>query len=365
MTQDSQPRGDILIVDDSPDNLHLLSNILETHGYEVRSVTNGSTALMGIRAQPPDLVLLDINMPKMNGFQVCQCLKSNPETTDIPVIFISALNEVFDKVTAFQMGGVDYISKPFQIEEVMVRIENQLKLRRLQSQLQRQYDQLYQTENELRRALIQEKSLNQKIEELAAVQERHRIARDIHDALGHSLVALNIQLETAIALWDSDPSQSYGFLTEAKQMASEALQSVRQSVADMRADPLKGKLLETAIAGLVQEFCTTSGIEPLCAINLQTPVSQHLNTVLYRVLQEGLTNILKHAAATEVRIMLDSSNQGVALTLQDNGKGFQVADNPTGFGLRGMRERVTASGGQIEVQSVPEQGCTISVFFSG
>jgi two-component system, sensor histidine kinase and response regulator len=358
-------KGDILIVDDTPENLHLLSYMLEEQGYDVRSVTNGSTALMGLRAQAPDLVLLDINMPGMNGLEVCQRLKADPSTQAIPVIFISALNEIFDKVAAFQAGGVDYIVKPFQLEEVLVRIENQLQLCRLQNQLQHQNQQLQHTENNLRRALEQEKSLNQKIEEMAALEERNRIARDIHDALGHSLVALNIQLETAIALWDKSPSRSYAFLTEAKQLASETLQSVRHSVADLRTDPLNGKLLETAIASLVHEFSTTSGIHPDCAIALAAPISQHLNTVLYRVLQEGLTNILKHAAATAVQIKLESKTSGVVLHLCDNGKGFQVSDNLAGFGLRGMRERVTASSGHIDVRSSPGQGCQIYVSFPG
>lgn len=248
---------------------------------------------------------------------------------------------------------------------MLVRIENQLKLCRLKHQLQEQNEQLQQKESDLRRALGQEKSLNRKIEEMAALEERNRIARDIHDELGHALVALNIQLETAIALWDEDAAKSYEFLKESKQLASDALQAVRRSVADMRADPLNGKLLETAIASLVQEFQTTSGIEPQCSISLTTPISQHLNTVLYRILQEGLTNILKHAHATTVQIGLESSPNGVSLSLWDNGNGFEVGDNLAGFGLRGMRERVLTSGGHIDVRSRPGQGCQIYVSFPG
>jgi PleD family two-component response regulator len=103
-------KGDILIVDDTLDNLRLLSAMLTAQGYEVRSVPSGSAALMGVQAQPPDLILLDINMPVISGYEVCQRLKANPSTQEIPVIFISALNEVFDKVKAFTVGGVDYIT---------------------------------------------------------------------------------------------------------------------------------------------------------------------------------------------------------------------------------------------------------------
>lgn len=129
-------KGDILIVDDTLANLRLLSTMLTEQGYVVRGVPNGVTALKVVALEPPDLILLDINMPQMDGYQVCQALKSDDKVCDIPVIFISAMDEVLDKIRAFGVGGVDYITKPFQLEEVLVRIENQLTVRRLQQQLQ-------------------------------------------------------------------------------------------------------------------------------------------------------------------------------------------------------------------------------------
>jgi sigma-B regulation protein RsbU (phosphoserine phosphatase) len=130
------PKGDILIVDDMPVNLRLLSNMLTEQGYKVRSVINGQMALTATQAAAPDLILLDINMPDMNGYEVCERLKTDEHTRDIPVIFISALDEIHDKVMAFTVGGVDYITKPFQFEEVLARVETHLSLRRLQRQLQ-------------------------------------------------------------------------------------------------------------------------------------------------------------------------------------------------------------------------------------
>jgi adenylate cyclase len=134
-TQISADKGNILIVDDTPDNLRLLSTILQSHGYQVRTAINGLMALKGAKIIPPDLILLDINMPLMNGYEVCKELKISSETAEVPVIFISALDQVFDKIKAFEVGGVDYITKPFQIEEVLVRIENQLNQQRLSRQL--------------------------------------------------------------------------------------------------------------------------------------------------------------------------------------------------------------------------------------
>ncbi len=121
--------ADILIVDDVPENLRLLSNILLSKGYNARKALNGQMALKAVAGALPDLILLDIMMPNMNGYQVCECLKTDPRTADIPVIFLSALSEAFDKVKAFAAGGADYITKPFQVEEVLARVENQLSLR--------------------------------------------------------------------------------------------------------------------------------------------------------------------------------------------------------------------------------------------
>ena len=145
-------KADILVIDDTPENLHLLSTMLTERGYKVRSVTKGMTGLRGATAAPPDLILLDINMPQMNGYEVCERLKESEITRDIPVIFISALGDVLDKVKAFNVGGVDFITKPFQIEEVLVRMQTHLALRRLQQQQQAHNLRLQQEIDERRRA---------------------------------------------------------------------------------------------------------------------------------------------------------------------------------------------------------------------
>ena len=138
------PKADILAIDDTPENLALLSQMLTEKGYKVRSVTKGSTAIRGAKAVPPDLILLDVKMPEMNGYKVCQHLKADESTKDIPIIFISALGDVFDKVKAFQVGGVDYITKPFQVEEVLARLDTHLTIRNLQIRLEAQNERLQQ-----------------------------------------------------------------------------------------------------------------------------------------------------------------------------------------------------------------------------
>ncbi|MDT9189196.1 MAG: response regulator [Limnospira sp. PMC 894.15] len=149
MNNQNLAAADILIVDDVPENIRLLSTMLIEFGFRVRKSINGKMALMAVNALKPDLILLDINMQGLNGYQVCEALKNNPETSEIPIIFVSAINQIEDKVRAFQVGGVDYITKPFQVEEVMARINNQLKIQNLQRDLQRQNQQLKATQKQL------------------------------------------------------------------------------------------------------------------------------------------------------------------------------------------------------------------------
>lgn len=145
------PSGTILLVDDQPKNLKLLSDLLEEQGYTVQQAINGTVALQAVAIAPPDLILLDVQMPDLDGYTVCQQLKANPHTQDIPVIFVSALDEAWDKVKAFSVGGSDYISKPFKLVEVLARVENQLKVWKLQQILKRQNIQLQQAIQELNR----------------------------------------------------------------------------------------------------------------------------------------------------------------------------------------------------------------------
>jgi phosphoserine phosphatase RsbU/P len=127
---------EILLVDDSPANLRLLSQILGDDGYRVRAVTSGERALASVQVALPDLILLDIRMPGLDGYEVCRRLKADARTAPLPVLFISALDDIEDKMRAFSAGGVDYITKPFQVEEVLARVRTHLSLRRLQRGLQ-------------------------------------------------------------------------------------------------------------------------------------------------------------------------------------------------------------------------------------
>lgn len=135
-------RRSILVVDDNSDNLRLLAQLLTEHHYKARLATNGSRALATVIKEAPDLILLDVMMPGIDGFEVCRQLKADERTAGIPVIFISALHETIDKVKAFSLGGVDYISKPFQEEEVIARVKTHLSISILQRRLSKKNAEL-------------------------------------------------------------------------------------------------------------------------------------------------------------------------------------------------------------------------------
>lgn len=192
-------KGNILIVDDALDNLNLLYATLTQQGYEVRKALNGSMALMGVQAAPPDLILLDIRMPDMDGYEVCQRLKASQTTRDIPIIFLSALDESLDKVRAFSLGAADYITKPFQTEEVLARIENQLALQSAKAEIRRFNAELEQRVQQRTEELQREVRERQRAEEALRQQaEQRQLVMAIAQRIRQSL-DLDTILNTTVA----------------------------------------------------------------------------------------------------------------------------------------------------------------------
>jgi diguanylate cyclase (GGDEF)-like protein len=170
---ESQPesKGNILLVDDTPENLKLLGEILHRAGYTARSVTSGAKAIKTAKAKRPDVMFLDVVMPEMNGYEVCQAFKADPELSDIPIIFISALGSIVDKVKGFEVGGMDYITKPFQVQEVFARLEAQLTIQKQQKSLKNEIER----RKEIEEVLYQSRSLlssilNSALDGIAAMQ---------------------------------------------------------------------------------------------------------------------------------------------------------------------------------------------------
>ncbi|BAY30169.1 integral membrane sensor signal transduction histidine kinase [Nostoc carneum NIES-2107] len=199
------------------------------------------------------------------------------------------------------------------------------------------------------------------IEDLAAVQERKRIAREIHDSLGNALTTLNVQLQTAHKLWNIDHTLAEKYLLEAQRLGAIAIQEVRQTVKSMReVVPLEQPLTEL-IDSLIQNFYQVTGISPATNIDIPVSLAPEVAKTLYRIIQEALTNICKYAEATKVEINLTHTSENLSLIIQDNGKGFKISQNRSGFGLQGMQERVSALKGNFNIDTEPGYGCWIVV----
>jgi signal transduction histidine kinase len=218
---------------------------------------------------------------------------------------------------------------------------------------------------ELEQANIQLRQYALRIEDVATLQERNRIAREIHDALGHSLTAFNLHLEAALRLFNRDPQEAKALLIEAKQLAANSLQDVRQSVAELRSNPLQGKSLSVAIQALIDDFSRSTGIQPefVCdqALVDCLNLSSEQQVTIYRIVQEALTNISKHAQATIVKISLSQIDQQCQLIIDDNGCGFDRSLTSSGFGLQGIKERTQFLGGTSNIQTQLNQGCKIII----
>ena len=353
-------RSSVLIVDDLPNNVRLLSIMLTEKGYQVRKAINGQMALNTVRSLIPDLILLDINMPDLNGYQVCEQLKADEKTREIPVIFISALDDVLDKVKAFQVGGVDYISKPFQGEEVMARIENQLTICRQKKQLQNEIKERQKTEETLEIYL-------------------HAVSHDLRNpVIGMSMILNNLI------------KNSQG---ETKEVSRKILQQMANScdrqltlidsLVETRQNDLWGVSLELKPLSLyeigqqiLQEWELRLKENQATLIN---NFSQDLPLVnadahhLWRVFENLLANALKHNPQGII-ITLSATAEGNYLlcSIADNGVGisetqrkqlfdrYQRGNNNNqislGLGLYLCRQIIHAHGGEIGIMNNDEKG---------
>ena len=175
--ENNTQKADILIVDDTPANLKLLSSMLSANGYKVRPASSGAIALRSVESKLPDLILLDIRMPEMDGFEVCMKLKENHYSKDVPVIFISAMDDIRDKVKAFNVGGIDYITKPFEPEEVLARISTHVSLRSLQTEMFKQnviLKELMKKQQEQEQMMIEQSKMAAMGEMISAIAHQWR-----------------------------------------------------------------------------------------------------------------------------------------------------------------------------------------------
>jgi PAS domain S-box-containing protein len=458
---DSRPL--ILIVDDTPTNLGVLIELLSAHHFAVSVAEDGESALEQVEYIRPDLILLDVLMPNLDGYATCERLKALPATRDTPVVFMTGLTDTVNKVKGFQLGAVDYITKPFQHEEVIARITTHLTLQQLRQRLQENEERLsriiesamdaivtlddtgrvvffnraaeeafgfaagaavgqpcerflsaplrrmifdndgarplpamwvpeghhgiradgrtFPIEASLSRAEtggrtvhtlilrdIEERN-KERLREMSArmqrdiEEERKRISQALHDEMGQNLTALRLDAD-----WMRRHCQHMPPMLEAidriKECIDDSAAAMRRIIADMRPRVLDDLGIDVAIRSLVKDVSTRTGLNVRFSLEGRVlDIDDAMKTALYRMLQECLTNVTRHADAKEVQVLLLANDGDIQLVVADDGRGFtpHAQFKPGSFGLFGLGERAGQLGGSVAVESAPAQGTRVMI----
>jgi two-component system sensor histidine kinase/response regulator len=348
-------KANVLIVDDTPANLQLLAGLLRERGYKPRPAPSGKLALQAAQAEPPDLVLLDINMPEMDGYEVCAKLKADDRLKDVPVIFISALTETLDKVKAFQAGGVDYVTKPFDAEEVGARVQTHLTLRRLQKDLQQRYQEL-EALQQLRDGLV------------------HMIVHDLRSPLNSVMGYIDLlrtDTTATLELRARFTNEAYDAAAEMAELISTLLDINRMEAREMPVDRQATDLCAVAADALRSLGGLAVGRD-VSQANPDGAVSSNCDAgLIRRVIGNLLGNALKFTPGSgAITVTVSRSNARPRIVVTDTGPGIpaeflgKVFDKfsqagagratkrySTGLGLAFCKLAVEAHGGAIGVTS--------------
>jgi two-component system sensor histidine kinase/response regulator len=351
----SEPKPKIMVVDDTIASLKLLEEMLSQQGYAVRAFPIGRMALAAAPRELPDLVLLDIQMPEMSGYEVCERFKADPALASIPIIFISAQQEPEDKVRAFAAGGVDYVTKPFQFEEVEARVKTHLDLRRQKLALQQSYERLKELE-QLRDNLV------------------HMVVHDMRSPLFAIIMALDlvkINVPTPTEKTTKYLQMAGSNVTKLTEMVTQLLDISRLEAGKMPLQKNRCNLAATAQT-VIDSLNTVKADRSLTLVAPEPVFATCDPEVVGRILTNLVTNALKFTNPNDVvKIMVDKSENFARISVIDHGPGIPVQYRSSifdkftqvegekrkygsGLGLTFCKLAVEAHGGVIGVDSSPD-----------
>jgi signal transduction histidine kinase len=335
----------ILIVDDEPAGIATLEAVLDGAGYQLEFAQDGVSALEKARKLLPDLILLDVMMPGMDGYDVCRRIRATPELAEAPIIILTALDDYESRLTGLNAGADDFFSKPVDRQELTARVRTILRLNRYRTLLN-QREQL----REMAGRMVEAQEL-----------ERRHISRELHDDMGQSLTAHILNLQNLL----SDIPMTTEVLQERLKglMAEtvETLGKMRLMAQNLRPPILEALDLRAALENYCLEFSARTRVELTFEAEPAIPATSDVNMItLYRFLQEALTNVTRHAQASKIWVELSVEENWISLTVQDNGVGFDHTAKAKGIGITGLEERLTLVGGTLLLNSTAERGTIIS-----
>jgi len=348
----------ILIVDDVQMNLLILNEILKKSGYTIRTFTDGYAALKDMEENVPDIILLDIMMPGIDGYEVCRRLKEDKKVCNIPVIFISALNDSQTIVKALGCGGVDYITKPFQPEEVTARVQTHLKLYQQSKELQALNENLFITQDQLKKFSLHLQTIRE--------EEKKLLGTEIHDKIGQILVALKIDMgmwrkKVLYKLENNISNEILENFNELVNIVDNTISTAREITSNLKSDALE-------VLGFIEtsklycaEFQSVNDIN--CSFNSsisRLELDEKQTTGLYKTLQDALSIVLKQSTTKFIKVTLSIIENVFVMEIEDDAK---TIHNNTGissesFGAMSMIERIRLLNGKLDIKT-KENGATI------
>lgn len=375
MSENSK-EASVLIVDDTEPNVRLLAHVVKKEGYEVMAAFSGSDALSLIEKRKPDIILLDVMMPEMNGFEVCEYLKDRREYKDIPVIFLSALSETDSKVQGFNVGGVDYITKPFQREEVLARIDLHVKLRKLQAELSNKVEQLKQREESLQK-------LNQEKDELMRI-----VGHDFRNPVTGIMGLAGFLKDNIEHVDGEEQANILGIIKGSGQKLLDLVNGLlnkeeEASISELILQDLDLKETVLDIIDLHRPTAVNKGIvitKELQEMPVKTVDKHKIEQILSNLLSNALKFTLE-GGTISVKLHEVANDEGaIDLVVQDSGMGIPddqldklwntshkkvrygtSGEKGSGMGLELVKKFTNLHGGNVKVNSIEGEGTTFTV----